>query len=140
MMKLIVCVDSRGGMAFRSRRVSRDRVVCDRILKLCDGELWIAPYSRPLFPVETDLRVSEKFLEQAGRSDWCFVETEDLRPWLNKAEQLVLFCWNRVYPSDVQFPLDQLKQEWECTEREDFFGYSHERITMEVYQRCRKNG
>ena len=41
-MRIIVCVDEKGGMSFGGRRQSRDRVVKDRILELtADANLWM---------------------------------------------------------------------------------------------------
>lgn len=138
-MKLIVCVDTRGGILFGARRVSSDYVVCQRILELCDGELWMAPYSRPLFPKDADIRSDEKYLEKAGNA-WCFVETNGLTSVIMKASQIVIFCWNRTYPFDLRFPMEMLKAEWELAYAEEFPGKSHDRITMEVYEKCEKSG
>lgn len=45
-MKLILCVDDKGGLAFNHRRQSRDRVLNERILMHCGmHRLWISPYT-----------------------------------------------------------------------------------------------
>jgi len=132
-MKLIVCVDDRGGMAFNGRRVTSDRVVSRRILALGAGKLKIAPYSRMLF---ADIGSGYDILTVAGRDDVCFLETEAVEPWLEQAEQIVIFCWNRAYPFDLQFPRWRLAHGWRLVASEDFCGNSHERVTMEVYEKC----
>ena len=44
-MKLILCVDDKGGLAFNHRRQSRDRVLNERILMHCGmHRLWISQY------------------------------------------------------------------------------------------------
>ena len=49
-MKLILCVDDKGGLAFNHRRQSRDRVLNERILMHCGmHRLWISPYTAKLF-------------------------------------------------------------------------------------------
>ena len=138
-MKLVVCVDARGGMAFYGRRVSSDRIVCDRILDYCKTNLWIEPYSRTLFSAEHELRIADDFLEQADQSEWCFLEIKDPEPWICHADEIVLFCWNRIYPSDLKFPLLKLQTDWVKSYTEDFAGNSHERVTMEVYKRCKRS-
>ena len=50
-----------------------------------------------------------------------------------KIEKIVLFRWNRHYPADVHF---QFPGKWHLVQTEDFPGSSHEKITMEVYERC----
>ena len=45
-MKLILCVDDKGGLAFNHRRQSRDRVLNEHILMHCGmHRLWISPYT-----------------------------------------------------------------------------------------------
>lgn len=42
----IVCLEERRGMQFGGRRVSRDRVVTEKICELCEGKtLWMNPAS-----------------------------------------------------------------------------------------------
>ena len=46
----IVCLEERRGMQFGGRRVSRDRVVTEKICELCEGKtLWMNPASEKLF-------------------------------------------------------------------------------------------
>ena len=46
-MILISCIDDRGGLLFHGRRLSRDRVLCQDVLRTCAGSpLWMAPGSR----------------------------------------------------------------------------------------------
>ena len=52
---------------------------------------------------------------------------------LAEAEEVVLYHWNRTYPSDRRFPLPLAG--WTLARREEFSGSSHEKITKEVYRR-----
>ncbi|BFK87017.1 hypothetical protein I4200191B4_13230 [Pseudoflavonifractor gallinarum] len=138
-MHVIVCLDDRGGMLFHQRRQSRDRAVQSDILQMCRGEvLWMNRYSQALFPDAEGnaIRTAEDFLEQAGAGEYCFVETcASLRPYEKNIEHLILYRWNRHYPSDARLDLDPAAEGWRqigCTE---FPGHSHERITKEVYTR-----
>lgn len=122
-------------MLFNHRRLSRDRRVCEKILDYSNKkELWMNAYSRKLFTDLTDInsiQVDEEFL---GKSQSiCFVENQDITPYLPKIDTLVLFQWNRDYPADFFFTVDL--SQWNLISTEDFEGTSHEKITMEVYKK-----
>lgn len=133
-MYVIVCLDDRGGMLFNHRRQSRDRVVQEKILTLCAGKkLWMNHGSAQLFPENvSEINVDDRFLQEAGPGDFCFVETEALLPWEKWIEGLYVFRWNRVYPADVS--LDLPLENWHLHTAEEFPGFSHEKITLEVYE------
>lgn len=131
-MILIVCIDDRNGMAFNHRRQSRDRVLADRIASLTMGKkLWIEPYSQKLFSGGNAV-VSDDYLTAAGTDDYCFVERDDVTPYEDKIRKIIVFRWNRVYPSDLRFGIDLTA--WQLVYFEEFPGSSHEKITMEVYE------
>ena len=131
-MNLIVVLDDRNGMMFNHRRQSRDRVLTDRILQISGKKLTIHPYSAELFAgKEADLTITEDPLAVAGKGEWCFLENFSSAPVIDKIERLVVYRWNRVYPSDLQFPLDLSSMKRISTT--DFSGYSHEKLTEEVY-------
>lgn len=135
-MNVIVCVDDSLGMLFNNRRQSRDSVLINRVIDMCDkSRLWIGEFSRSLFstfdcPI---MIINDNFLNVAGAGDFCFVENVHLTPFVDKIERLIVFKWNRDYPSD--FSLDVDLSEWSLVSSNDFKGSSHEEITMEVYKR-----
>lgn len=136
-MKLILCVDDNGGVAFNHRRQSRDRVLNEHILALCGmHRLWITPYTAKLFGEDTaaQLCVAEDCLAQAGEEDFCFAELTDPTPYLERAQQVILYHWNRTYPADVHFTLP--KNGWSRQREAEFTGSSHEKITEEVFIKC----
>ena len=136
-MKVIVCLDDRGGMMFNHRRQSRDRVLIEDVVSSLGGAtLRIAPYSAPLF-AESGVRaiVSEEFLAEAEEGDVCFVEDRAILPWREKLEGLVLYRWNRHYPADMTCDLAPEKNGLRLISSVDFAGSSHETITKEVYER-----
>ena len=136
-MKIIVCLDENQGLLFNGRRQSRDRLVTEDILSLCRGErLYISGFSTPLFEQYSDVvLVDEEFLSLAEAGAFCFVENLPLRPYLERIEVVIVYRWNRVYPADFYFDLSLNEPGWRCTEHKDFPGYSHEKITREVYLR-----
>ena len=134
-MILIACVDDRGGMLFNRRRQSQDRLLRQDLLEEAGGRpVWLNPYSLKQFPDPSEnLRCAEDFFRRAGEGELCFFEDTDPAPWLERAEGVILYHWNRRYPADLYFPLPLAG--WTLVRREEFPGSSHERITKEVYTR-----
>lgn len=131
-MQVIITVENRNGMLFNHRRVSRDQKVSERILAYCkEKKLWMNAYSAKLFENNPQIRVSETFLEQ--KDAICFVEDQDVTPYLPEIDTIILFHWNRDYPADFFFTVDL--SEWNLVHQEEFAGKSHEKITMEVYKK-----
>lgn len=132
-MKIIVCLDDKNGMLFMKRRQSQDSALRQRMLELTAGStLWMNEYSAKQF-TEGDFRTEEAFLEKAGAGDYCFVENRDVRSFLDQIEGVVLYRWNRHYPSDTKFPMEAFQNRWSLVSSTEFPGSSHETITEEVY-------
>ena len=132
---VIVCVDDKNGVAFNRRRQSKDRILQEHILNMVgSSKLWMSPYSRKQFADtrEVHVIVDEECLEKAGDSDYCFAEDKDSSQYVEKIDTLILFKWNRVYPADTYFTLDT--GNYTLEQSEDFAGYSHEKITKEIYK------
>ena len=122
-------------MLFNHRRLSRDKRVCEKILDYSNKkELWMNEYSKKLFTNLADaetIRVDEEFLDKS--QSICFVENQDITPYLSKVDTIILFRWNRDYPADFFFTVDL--SQWNLISTEEFEGTSHEKITMEVYKK-----
>lgn len=130
-----VCIEDRGGMLFNHRRVSRDRAQQTDLLLYCAGRrLWMNAYSAALFSQDAEnITVDEDFLHKAADGEVCFVEDQLLLPVLERLEALVVYHWNRTYPSDFKLDLDLGC--FVLTEQTEFPGNSHETITREIYER-----
>ena len=89
-------------------------------------------YSAKLFD-GMNVEISESFLEQAGGGDFCFVEKNNISEYRDKVRKIVLFKWNKVYPSDMKFDFDF--SDFSLKETFDFEGTSHDVITCEVWKR-----
>ena len=132
-MIVTLCVEDRGGMLFGTRRVSRDSAQQQDLLTLCgEHRLWMNAYSAPLFN-DAAVSVDEEFLRRAGEGEFCFVENQPLLPVLDRIEGLVVYHWNRSYPSTMKLDLDL--GAFALTEIREFPGNSHETITREIYER-----
>lgn len=132
-MILIVCIDDQNGMAFNHRRQSQDRVLVERIEGLtADNKLRMAPYSQKLFS-SSNIFADDDYLIKAGIDDYCFAECEDVKSYEDKIQKVIVFRWNRHYPSDLKFGIDL--SNWRLVASEEFPGSSHLKIAMEVYER-----
>ena len=134
-MKIAVCIDDKNGMLFGGRRQSMDSCLRAEFLKMTEpAGIWMDAYTAGQFAENSDrICVDEDFLAKARDEDWCFVEKADLRPVAEKITQLVLYRWNRHYPSTQKFPQELFENRWTLVASRDFPGSSHERITEEVY-------
>ena len=130
-MHFIVCIDDRDGLSFCGRRLSKDRLLNEHMLRLTAGQkLWMSPYSGKMFSADQVL-ADENFLDKAQKGDYCFLET-DFPDSLEQVESVTVYYWNRSYPSTERFPRQLLgAMRLVCTE--EFAGSSHEKITMERY-------
>ncbi len=129
-------------MAFAGKRQSMDRLLRKQILLLSQGSvLWMNAYSAMQFSEPAaHIRVAEDFMQKADKGQFCFVENEDIAPYADEVEKLILYRWNRSYPYDTVLPQVFTGEGWRRVDRLDFAGHSHDTITQEVYVRCRKNG
>ncbi len=136
-MRLIICADDRLGLMFNHRRLSKDRAVAEHILKMIAGRpLYLSPYSLGFFSdVENDedFVITSDCLTEAGPDDYCFAEDGDFSAVEDNIQSLILFRWNRHYPSNRKLSLDWGK--FELQSIEEFSGFSHEKISKEVYQK-----
>ena len=134
-MKLIACIDENCGLMFNKRRVSSDVAVIDRITEIVgDGKILVNSYSAPLFIGKADnIVVDDDFLIKAETEDYCFVENADITEHLVGVTELILYHWNRKYPSDFKFPKEAAIKGKKLISTSEFSGNSHEKITEEVY-------
>lgn len=132
-MKLFVCLDDGNGMSFNGRRQSRDSVMLKDMASLVgDGVLAVSEYSVPLLcGLGMKLSVSSApCFDKAA--DACFIELEP-PPRNAQFSELVLYHWNKRYPTDVHFDLDM--KGFKLYEQLGIAGTSHERITREIWKK-----
>ena len=135
-MIVALCVDEKMGMTFMGRRLSKDSVLRARLNVLCAGvPVRMNAYSKGQFEENFSLLVSESFLEDAEDGDFCFVENRDISPFEEKIEKIVLYKWNRHYPSDVKFIFPLEEKGFVLKDVYEFAGSSHENVTEETWER-----
>ena len=132
-MILAVCVDDKLGMLFNKRRQSKDRELRKDLLSLTDQTLWVNEYTAKQFTEDEKmwLNIQEDYLDDIDEDDLCFVENLPIADYESKITKLILYRWNRIYPSDVRFPFDL--SDWELESEYEFKGYSHDKITRCIY-------
>ena len=134
-MTAIVCIEDRGGMTFMRRRLSKDKVLTEDIVKTVgDGILYISDFSESLF-AKSDISVMSVSnpLDSAEAGDYAFIENSGLKESLEKIEVLIIYKWNRKYPFDFSLDVEPEKCGFSLKESYDFKGSSHDKITKEIY-------
>lgn len=133
-MKLIVCISEDFGISFNARRVSKDSALCQDVIEMVGtGTLRVHSYSAKLFSDYPQVLVSDDYLNEAKAGDYCFYEKGELDP--TKVEEIVLYNWNRAYPSDLKLQDIIDITEFNLGDCRDFAGSSHDNITCEIYKR-----
>lgn len=133
-MTLIFCVDNNFGLMFNKRRQSRDSVVIEDIINNY-GKIYISPYSERLFTeIGANYELCEDFMN-CEENCVCFVEDKYSPDLLKKAEQIILYNWNRLYPADVHLDYQIILDNFKLTENLIFKGSSHNEIERERYIR-----
>ena len=133
-MKLIFCIDDKGGMMFFGKRQSQDKSLREWIANYAQGsKLWMSPYSAKQFDGNPNILVDNDYMSKAEENDVCFIEDGDYSA--NKAGEIVLCKWNRHYPFDKVFDIDLKSLGFKKVSSEDIKGSSHDKITIERYRR-----
>ena len=136
-MTVFICTDDRGGMMFNKRRQSRDKRVIEDVARTADdGAIYITAYSEPLF-AESEasvIAVTDPMIS-AGDNGYAFIEDLPLAEHADKITRLIIYRWNRLYPSDVSVDIKPRDIGLKLKNKRDFTGTSHDKITREEYAR-----
>ena len=134
-MTVIVCLSEGGGMTFNKRRQSRDEKVIENVeQQVSDGALFISEFSLSLFS-ESDvsvIAVSDP-LSAAGAGDFVFLEDRGVCEYSSKIRRLIIYRWNRRYPTDMKLDIEPEDIGLTLSELIEFAGKSHEKITREIW-------
>lgn len=137
-MNIIVCLDDKNGMMFNKRRQSQDKILRSNIKELVKtNNLFMNEYSYKLYKdIDSgNIKVCENFLDECSKGDFCLIENKEVKNYLNNINEIVVYKWNRLYPSDFYFDINLNTSSWELINTEEFEGSSHEKITKETYRR-----
>lgn len=130
-MTVIFCIDDDNGISFGGRRQSSDRVLKERIFALIgDTPLYMSEYSKGQFADFENISVTENYLEECA-DGCCFAENLDFLEKTDDIDRVIVYHWNRKYPSDVKVP--EFYNSYKLSSTFEFEGSSHDKITEEVY-------
>ena len=127
-------------MMFNKRRQSQDKLLRVSIKELVKGKtLFMNEYSYKLYKDinNENIIVSENYLDECENDNFCLVENKPLNNYIEKIDNIIIYKWNRIYPSDLYFDIDIKNGQWKLIETEEFQGSSHEKITKEIYRRIK---
>lgn len=132
-MVLIACVDDNNGLLFNNRRLSSDiNVVKDISLKY--DKIICSDYSYDLLKREkfSILNNNDDLVKKTNVEGIYFIE--DVIPEnLELFNKIILYCWNRNYPSDLKLNINF--DLFELQETINIDGNSHDIITKTIYKR-----
>ena len=134
-MTIALCIDDKNGMMFNRRRQSRDSALISDLVELCkDKRIIVNEYSLPLFRDYPQSVITDPDpLGNAGEDDVCFIENISPDEYLSQIDCVILYRWNRHYPSDKKFTMSL--SGFTLQSQKEFIGTSHDTITREVYVR-----
>ena len=127
-MTLYICLDDRNGLQFNRRRQSRDSALLEDIRSQLTGNLLIDAFSEKLMQ-----QAEIPYVLPPESAEDFFAEDVPSEEILARTTKIVLYRWNRHYPSDVRWEPDLSSMGFVLTETSEFPGTSHEKITREVY-------
>ena len=132
----VICLDDGLGLSFFGKRQSRDRLLIAELTAWSEGKrLFVRPMSAPLFEGHREVLIDEDPLAACGEGEICFLEALSPAPHLSRIGRLVIYRWNRLYPSDLRFGQDPTALGFRLVLQTEFQGSSHEKITKEVFEK-----
>ena len=135
-LTVAVTVDDKMGVAFNKRRQSRDKLLIEDLCKAWDGDIYVTSYTAPLFEdFEGRIKVVNDPLSECTDGGLCFLELTSIAEHIDSISELIIYRWNRLYPSDKKLGADIDKSKFNLISSCDFVGKSHDKITKEIYRR-----
>ena len=133
MLTGIIALDDRNGYSLFGKRLSKDRKMLEDMTGLLEvGQcLYVSQYSLGIFSEDLRRHLICSLPDTVSDDGMIFFEASDFSSF--GLDRLIVYRWNRHYPSDVKY--NPYLHGWKKISSYDFRGYSHEKITREVYER-----
>lgn len=134
-LKVFVCLDNHSGITFHGKRQSKD-VIVREVMRIMaqDSPVFMSKYSKEQFE-EDEERESVcvyKDISKIPNNAYCFVESKtDFDAVAEKAREIIVFNWNRRYPSDETV---LVPNQYVLTNTYTLIGNSHDLITVQKYK------
>lgn len=135
-MTVIFLLDDNKGMLFNHRRLSRDEKILEDIAASLNGNLFINKFSEKLIS-SAGIRYTlfDHFpVEGKDEADY-FIENFSVKEHLNEIDRIIVYWWNRKYPSDYQLDFEPTQNGFKSVSLFEFTGKSHEKITKEIFEK-----
>ena len=130
-----VTVDDKMGIAFNKRRQSRDKLLIEDLCKNTEADIYVTSYSAPLFEDFPDrIKIVDDPISDCPEGGCCFLELTEISNHVNNISKLIIYRWNKIYPSDKKLEIDANECNLKLVSSYDFTGKSHNKITKEIYQ------
>ena len=97
--------------------------------------IYISSFSKLIFEPHEEVIICENPLSECESDSACFIENIDIAPYLDIVDTLIVYHWNRLYPSDVKFNIDIEKSGFVLDSVIEYAGSSHDKITKEIYSK-----
>jgi hypothetical protein len=134
-LTVAVTVDDKMGVSFNKRRQSRDKLLIEDLCKSTDGIIYVTSYSAPLFEGFTDrIMIVDNPISECPDGGLCFLELTAITEHIDNISKLIIYRWNKIYPSDKKLEIDTNECNLKLVSSYDFAGKSHNKITKEIYQ------
>ena len=135
-IKVAITLDDNGGLMFNKRRQSRDKRLIADLCAKTTGFIYISPYSKLLFEEYQDrIKIADNPLVECPDGSTAFVEGQTLGEYIDDIDELLVYKWNRLYPSDIKIDIDIKSEGFKMHAKYEFVGNSHDKITKEVYRK-----
>ena len=124
------------GMLFNNRRLSRDAMVFEDIKTYLSGTLKINSFSEKLVAASgVNCEIFNNFVTNPDSESFYYIENISVKENLDTIDRIIVYWWNRKYPSDTKLDFDPLECGYKSTSVYEFVGKSHEKITREIFER-----
>ena len=70
---------------------------------------------------------------EASEGDFVFIENLPIKNHLNKIKKMIVYNWGERYPADFYLDTPPTENGFSLSEKYEFTGSSHEKITREIY-------
>ncbi len=135
-IRLVITVDDRGGIMFNNRRQSRDSILIRNLCETVDGKIYVTGYSLPLFcEYEERVILCDSPADSCKCGETAFLEGEYIRQYIERADEIIVYSWNKVYPADKHLDVRLGDFSFILYGESEFVGSSHKKITKRIYKR-----
>lgn len=129
-MTYFTVVSNDYGVGIFGKRQSSDKnLLMDIINHAKNEKIYVSEYTYKIF-LKNNL---EQNITREKKEKYIFLEIETLKDKEEEIEELIIYSWNRDYPSDkfLEINLEKYNLEKET----EFKGNSHEKITKKIFRR-----